>query len=112
MVKTPIHPPKKRPHMENIPIVPQERECLISEMKREMKPSRRLRMHITLLASDGRSPTEISAKGWMNWWSSRRAILRRGGRSESSSEWSTTNWRGRRFEVGQVFIYLVELSST
>jgi transposase len=46
--------------MENIIIVPQERECLISEMKREMKPSRRLRMHITLLASEGLSPTEIA----------------------------------------------------
>jgi transposase len=46
--------------MENITIVPQERECLISEMKREMKPSRRLRMHITLLASEGLSPTEIA----------------------------------------------------
>src|ERR687897_1456746 len=60
MVKTPIHPPKKRPHMENITIVPQQRECLISEMKRERRPSRRLRMHIALLASDGLSPTEIS----------------------------------------------------
>lgn len=29
-------------------------------MKREAKPSRRLRMHIALLASDGRSPTEIA----------------------------------------------------
>jgi putative transposase len=29
-------------------------------MKRERQPSRRLRMHIVLLASDGRSPTEIA----------------------------------------------------
>jgi putative transposase len=29
-------------------------------MKRESKPSRRLRMHIVLLACDGRSPTEIA----------------------------------------------------
>jgi transposase len=29
-------------------------------MKRERRPSRRLRMHIVLLASDGRSPTEIA----------------------------------------------------
>ena len=45
--------------MENITIAPVERESLITEMKRERKPSRRLRMHIALLASDGLSPTEI-----------------------------------------------------
>jgi putative transposase len=46
--------------MENITIAPSERKSLICEMKREVKPSRRLRMHIALLASDGHSPTEIS----------------------------------------------------
>ncbi len=46
--------------MESITIAPEERKSLIIEMKREVKPSRRLRMHIALLASDGRSPTEIS----------------------------------------------------
>jgi hypothetical protein len=46
--------------MENITIIPQERERLISEMKHEMRPSRRLRMHIALLASEGLSPTEIA----------------------------------------------------
>jgi transposase len=46
--------------MENITIAPSERKILIIEMKRETKPSRRLRMHIALLASDGLSPTEIS----------------------------------------------------
>lgn len=46
--------------MENITIAPEERKSLIIEMKRETKPSRRLRMHITLLASDGRSSAEIS----------------------------------------------------
>ena len=46
--------------MENITITPQVRKDLIIEMKREAKPSRRLRMHIALLASDGRSPTEIA----------------------------------------------------
>lgn len=46
--------------MENITIAPQVRKSLIVEMKREAKPSRRLRIHITLLASDGRSPTEIA----------------------------------------------------
>ena len=46
--------------MENIIIAPRERKSLICEMKREAKPSRRLRMHIALLASDGRSPTEIA----------------------------------------------------
>jgi Winged helix-turn helix len=46
--------------MENITIAPQVRKSFITEMKRETKPSRRLRMHIILLASEGRSPTEIS----------------------------------------------------
>lgn len=46
--------------MENITFAPQERKSLIIEMKRERKPSRRLRMHIALLASDGLSATEIS----------------------------------------------------
>lgn len=46
--------------MENITIAPEERKSLISEMKREVKPSRRLRMHIALLAFEGLSPTEIS----------------------------------------------------
>jgi len=46
--------------MESITIAPQEHKDLIIRMKRESKPSRRLRMHIALLASDGRSPTEIS----------------------------------------------------
>jgi transposase len=46
--------------MENITIAPEVRKSLIIEMKRETKPSRRLRMHITLLASDALSPTEIS----------------------------------------------------
>jgi transposase len=46
--------------MQNITIAPEVRKNLIIEMKREAKPSRRLRMHIALLASDGRSPTEIS----------------------------------------------------
>jgi putative transposase len=57
---TSIQPPKRRPHMQNITIAPQLRKSLIIEMKREVKPSRRLRMHIALLASDGLSPTEIS----------------------------------------------------
>jgi putative transposase len=57
---TSIQPSKKRPHMENITIAPEERESLITEMKRERKPSRRLRMHIALLASDSLSPTEIA----------------------------------------------------
>ena len=46
--------------MQNITIAPSERKSLLIEMKRERKPSRRLRMHITLLASDRFSPTEIS----------------------------------------------------
>ncbi len=46
--------------MQSIAIAPAERKDLISRMKRESKPSRRLRMHIVLLACDGRSPTEIA----------------------------------------------------
>jgi hypothetical protein len=46
--------------VESIAIASSERKRLIAEMKRETKPSRRLRMHVVLLASDGRSPTEIS----------------------------------------------------
>ncbi len=46
--------------MESIAITPGERKNLILGMKREIKPSRRLRMHIVLLASEGYSPTEIS----------------------------------------------------
>jgi putative transposase len=46
--------------MESIAITSAERKDLISSMKREIKPSRRLRMHIVLLASEGYSPTEIS----------------------------------------------------
>jgi putative transposase len=46
--------------MQSIAIAPEQRKGLIREMKRERKPSRRLRMHIVLLASDGYSPTEIA----------------------------------------------------
>jgi putative transposase len=46
--------------MESIAVAPAERKDLISRMKRESKPSSRLRMHIVLLACDGRSPTEIA----------------------------------------------------
>jgi putative transposase len=46
--------------MQSITIAPQERKDLIIEMKRERRPSRRLRMHIILLAADGFSPTEIA----------------------------------------------------
>ena len=62
MVKTPYpsEATKKRPHMENITIAPEERESLITEMKRERKPSRRLRMHIALLRLRRSSPTEIA----------------------------------------------------
>ncbi len=46
--------------MQSIAIAPQERKDLIVRMKRERRPSRRLRMHIVLLTSEGRSPTEIA----------------------------------------------------
>jgi putative transposase len=46
--------------MQSIILAPQQRKDLIRQMKRETKPSRRLRMHIALLAADGFSPTQIS----------------------------------------------------
>jgi len=46
--------------MRSITLAPEQRKDLVRTMKREMKPSRRLRMHIALLASDGFSPTQIS----------------------------------------------------
>ncbi len=46
--------------MEGITIAPAERKDLIVGMKRESRPSRRLRMHIVLLASEGYSATEIA----------------------------------------------------
>jgi putative transposase len=46
--------------MQSITIAPGERKDLICRMKRERKPSRRLRMHIVLLASGGYSATEIA----------------------------------------------------
>ena len=49
-----------RPYMQSIALLSKERKELIVRMKRERKPSRRLRMHIVVLASDGYSPTHIS----------------------------------------------------
>ena len=46
--------------MQSIIIASSEREALIQKMKRERRPSRKLRMHIVLLSADGRSPTEIA----------------------------------------------------
>src|SRR5215210_6850497 len=46
--------------MGSIAIAPKERKDLISLMKRENKPSRRVRMHIVLLATDGHRPTRIA----------------------------------------------------
>jgi transposase len=46
--------------MQSIALLSKEHKELIVRMKRERKPSRRLRMHIVLLASDGYSPTHIS----------------------------------------------------
>lgn len=46
--------------MQSITLTQQQRKDLIRLIKRETKPSRRLRMHIALLASDGFSPTQIS----------------------------------------------------
>jgi DNA invertase Pin-like site-specific DNA recombinase len=46
--------------MEGITIAPTERKDLICKMKRERRPSRRLRMHLVLLASEGYSATRIA----------------------------------------------------
>jgi putative transposase len=46
--------------MQSIALLPKERKELIRLMKRERKPSGRLRMHIVLLTADGYSPTHIS----------------------------------------------------
>jgi putative transposase len=46
--------------MQSIALPSKERKELIGLMKRERRPSRRLRMHIVVLASDGHSPTQIS----------------------------------------------------
>jgi transposase len=46
--------------MHSIVMSPEERKDLIREMKRERRPSGRLRMHIVLLRAEGLSPTEIA----------------------------------------------------
>jgi transposase len=46
--------------MQSIALTSAERKELIVGMKRERKPSRRLRMHIVLLASDGHRPARIA----------------------------------------------------
>jgi transposase len=46
--------------MQSIALLSKERKELIRLMKRERKPSRRLRIHIVLLASEGLCPTQIA----------------------------------------------------
>ncbi len=46
--------------MQSITLTPTERKELIRRMKRERKPSSRLRMHIVVLAADGHHPTSIA----------------------------------------------------
>jgi transposase len=46
--------------MESITLTSKEHKDLIVRMKRERKPSRRLRMHIVLLAADGHRPTRVA----------------------------------------------------
>jgi hypothetical protein len=62
MVKVPNQPAttEATAQMQSITLRSNERKDLIREMKRERKPSRRLRMHIVLLASDGYSPVRIA----------------------------------------------------
>ena len=57
------------------------------------------------------SAATTSARGWTIWWSSLETISKRGSHSDRSSEKSTIGWNGCRHEIGQVFIYLVEVSS-
>ena len=45
--------------MQSIALLSKERKDLIRLMKRERRPSSRLRMHIVLLVADGYSPTHI-----------------------------------------------------
>ena len=45
--------------MQSIALLSEEHKELIVRMKRERKPSRRLRMHIVLLASEGYLATKI-----------------------------------------------------
>jgi len=46
--------------MESISLTQEGRKSLIRRMEREIRLSRRLKMHIVLLAADGFSPTEIA----------------------------------------------------
>jgi hypothetical protein len=46
--------------MQRITLNSKERKDLICEVKRERKPSRRLTMHIVLLASEGYPPVRVS----------------------------------------------------
>jgi transposase len=46
--------------MRSIVLTPPQRQVFIRQMKRETKPSRRLRMHIILLCADGHSPSQIA----------------------------------------------------
>ena len=47
--------------MTSIKLNEKERKDIIRQMKRETKPSRRLRMHIVLLVADELKPAEIAA---------------------------------------------------
>jgi len=47
--------------MRSIALKQSERKDLIQAMKRETRPSHRLRMHIVLLLTDGHAPREIAA---------------------------------------------------
>jgi putative transposase len=62
MVEVPNPPAtRKTPtQMQSITLAPEKRKDLIRRMKRERRPSSRLRMHIVLLAADGYSPTQIA----------------------------------------------------
>jgi transposase len=85
--------------MESISLTQEERKALIRKMKRETKPSRRLRMHIALLAADGHSPTEIARVLYCSR-TTVYATLRRF-REEGGTAFADRERRGPRPKLGE-----------
>ena len=85
--------------MQSIIIASSGRKALIQKMKRERRPSRRLRMHIVLLYADGRSPTEISRV----LFCSRTTVYAVAGRfiREEQAAFNDRKMRGPKPSVGQ-----------
>lgn len=91
--------------MTSIALTEAQRKDLIQVMKRETKPSRKLRMHIVLLAADGHSPSLIAqvlycSRTTIYTVTCRFAQLgpaafapRNGDRNRGWIEWPNTDWR-------------------